>query len=303
MSDVHRGLFTIEVADHQRHEPDLEVESVGDGVWTVSDGDHRTIFAGGRDGVVAFNTFGTPGAARAYRRAIERTVPGARIGTVVCTIDHLDHAGYAADLAPDAARVGHELTATVIEGRRSDGQLPLTRVVRGRGEDLELDGVRMRLRYPGPTVGTGNLAVHLPDQRLLFMVGPRADARYGLFSDFHLRHYAGNVRSLLDMEIDRFVPGRSRTMSVHEAACACDYVEAVQEASQRAFAGGVPIWEYEPMERYVAEALREDFGSLEGFERHIGIGALRVVHHYLTGGWGLEDTTGPERLAPSAGRA
>jgi glyoxylase-like metal-dependent hydrolase (beta-lactamase superfamily II) len=302
MSDLHSGLFTIDAANYQRREPDVQVEAVGDGVWTVSDGDHRTIFARGREGVVAVNTFGTPGAARAYRRAIERTVSRARIETVVCTIDHLDHAGYAADLAPEAERVGHELTATVIKGRGADGQLALTRLVRGDGEELDLNGVRVGLRYSGPTVGTGNLAVYLPDQRLLFMVGPRADARYGLFPDFHLRHCVANVRALLELEIDRFIPGRSRPMSAHEVARACDYLESLKEASQRAFAEGVPIWEYEPMEHYVAAALRERFGSLEGFDRHVGIGAIRVVHHYLMGGWGLEDATEPERLLAAAER-
>lgn len=303
MGDVHSGLFTIEAGEYQRREPDLEVEPVGDGVWTVSDGDHRTIFLQAGDGAIAVNTFGTPGGARAYRDAIERTLPGATIGTVICTIDHVDHAGYAADLAPQAELVGHELTARVIAGRGADGQLELTRLVRGHGEELELDGVRLTLHYAGPTVGTGNLAVHLPEQRLLFIVGPRADARYGLFPDFHLRHYAASVRSLLALEIERVVPGRSRVMSPQDARRACDYVEALKDGSQRAFAEGVPIWEYAPMESYVADALRERFGSLDGFDRHVGIGAIRVVHHYLMGGWGLEDTTEPERLLTPAERA
>ena len=292
---MHKSVAT-EFDEYHRREPDLEVEPLADGVWTVADGDYRTIFARARESVVALNTFGTPGAARAYRRVIERTLGDARISTVICTIDHLDHAGCAAELAPDAERIGHELTGRVIERRGAEGQLPLTRVIDGDGEELDLDGLRVDVRYPGPTMGTGNLAVHLPEQRLMFMVGPRADARYGLFPDVHLRHYAANVRSLLDRAIDRFIPGRSRPMSPAEVVTACEYVEALQEACQRAFAEGVPIWEYEPMERFVSAALRADFGSLGGFDRHVGIAAIRIVHHYLMGGWGLEDTTEPHRL-------
>jgi hypothetical protein len=53
---------------------------------------------------------------------------------------------------------------------------------------------------------------------------------------------------------------------------------------------------YQAMEPFVAERLRERFGELEGFERHVGITSIRVVHHYLMGGWGMEDTAEPDAL-------
>ena len=47
------------------------------------------------------------------------------------------------------------------------------------------------------------------------------------------------------------------------------------------------------MEGYVGGKLRQRFGNMEGFEDHIGMIALRIVHHYLMGGYGLEDTPNP----------
>ena len=44
------------------------------------------------------------------------------------------------------------------------------------------------------------------------------------------------------------------------------------------------------MKGFVGGALSERFGDLEGFDGHIGQMAIRIVHHYLMGGWGLEDT-------------
>jgi glyoxylase-like metal-dependent hydrolase (beta-lactamase superfamily II) len=128
------------------------------------------------------------------------------------------------------------------------------------------------------------------------MVGPRADARYGLFPDFHITQYARSIRSLLELDFDTFVPGRGPVMQKAELERAIDYAEALSEAVQRAFAEGVPIWIYEMMAPYVSQALQGQFGDLEGFEAHVGIGAMRFVHHYLMGGWGIEDTHEPEQV-------
>ena len=69
-----------------------------------------------------------------------------------------------------------------------------------------------------------------------------------------------------------------------------NFVEAVMTACQHAFINFVPIWLYEPMKGFCMEQLGEQYGDLEGFEGHIGQMAIRIVHHYLMGGWGMEDT-------------
>ena len=50
------------------------------------------------------------------------------------------------------------------------------------------------------------------------------------------------------------------------------------------------MWMYEPMKGYLMGKRGEKYGDLEGFEGHVGQMGIRVVHHYLMGGWGLEDT-------------
>ena len=123
----HQGIFTRD--DTQAYlaaEPEMKTEQLSDRLWTVSDGHGRSIFVEGNHGVIAFDTFGTPGRARAYRSAGEQAVPGKSVGTVIYTHDHLDHTGFAADFAPDATIVADEMTAKVIKLREADGQLPVT---------------------------------------------------------------------------------------------------------------------------------------------------------------------------------
>jgi hypothetical protein len=94
-----------------------------------------------------------------------------------------------------------------------------------------------------------------------------------------------------DTSFETFVPGRFVPMERSAAVFAIDYVEALDEACQRAYLEpGVFIWLMDAVGAWVADGLRSRFGQLDGFEMHLPLGAFRFVHHYLMGGWGLEDT-------------
>jgi len=290
-----RGIFTHDsLQAYLSKEPKLAVEPLGEGLWTVSDGLLRTIFAEGAEGVIAFDTFGTPGAARAYAKAIAEVIPSKPVKTVIYSHDHLDHAGFAADLAPKADIIADEMTARVIELRGAEGQLPPTRTVSGGKNSLEIDGVRFDLLNPGPTHGAGNLAAYFADHKLLFMSDTiLPNARYGLLPDYHIANLARFMRGFLELEFETFVPGRYGVTDKAAIERGADYIEAIQETCQQAFVQGVPVWILSEITGYVKQKLREKFGDLDGFEEHVGLTAFRIVHHYLMGGWGLEDTPEP----------
>ena len=287
-----RGMFTLEAAQaFLAREPEMQVEPLSERLFTVTDGHCRTIFVAGKSGVIAFDTFGTPGRARAYRRAIESALPGKPVRTIVYSHDHLDHAGFAADLAPGADIVADELCAKVVKLRGAEGQLPPTRVLSGHRHELTIDGVELVLLNPGPTHGTGNMAAWFADEGVLFSSDTiLANAKYGFMPDYTFCNFVRFMRGFLELDWNRFVPGRFGLTDRAGFERGCDFIEAVMVESQKAFAGFVPIWEYEPMKGFVGSALRERFGDLEGFDGHIGQMAVRCVHHYLMGGWGLEDT-------------
>jgi glyoxylase-like metal-dependent hydrolase (beta-lactamase superfamily II) len=264
-------------------------EQLAEGLWTVAAGDHRAAFVAGEDGVVALNSFGSPELAGAYREAIDAAALGLPIVAVVATIDHLDHSGCVADLAPEVVVIAHEDAAAVIAGRGAERQTVPQRLVAGTGATLSLGGAELRLIHLGPTVGSGNLAVHVPAQRALFMVGPRADARYGLFADAHLGRIPAAVRPLLDLDVDVVIPGRGPVMGRDELERALDYLDAIHEATQLAYTHGVAVWDVRAIHDFVRELLIGSYGDLGGFDEHIAAGALRFAHYYLMGGWGLED--------------
>jgi glyoxylase-like metal-dependent hydrolase (beta-lactamase superfamily II) len=294
----HKGLFTSnKMQAYLAAEPAMDTAQLSERVYTVSDGTVRSIFLAGDTGVIAFDTFGTPGRARACRAAIERALPGKTIHTIIYSHDHLDHAGFAADLAPDAEIIADEMCAKVITLRKADGQVAPTKTLSGREHDIELDGIRFRLLNPGPTHGTGNLSAFFPDDRILYSSDTvLTNARYGLMPDYHVANFVTFMRSFLRLGFDTFVPGRYAVGNRDDFSRGCDYLEAIQIASQQAFVELVPIWVLGAMQGYVGEKLRDRFGDLDGYDQHVGLTSIRIVHHYLMGGWGLEDTPSPGYL-------
>jgi glyoxylase-like metal-dependent hydrolase (beta-lactamase superfamily II) len=294
----HMGIFTSDkLHDYLAFEPGMRAEQLSERIWTVSDGLCRTIFLEGDNSVVAFDTFGTPGRARAYRAAIEQAVPGKPIKMVVYSHDHLDHAGFAADLAPEAEIVADEMTAKVIDLRDADGQLPVTRPLSGRENPVNIDGAEFLLINPGPTHGTGHLSAYFATEKILFSSDTiLPNARYGFMPDYHLANFVRFMRELADLDFQTFVPGRHQVSDRERFIMGCDYIEALSVACQEAFVEMVPIWVHDAMADYCKAKLGSRFGGLDGFDQHIGQTAIRIVHHYLMGGWGLEDTPEPAIL-------
>jgi glyoxylase-like metal-dependent hydrolase (beta-lactamase superfamily II) len=295
MSNLNTGIFTAaNTREYLEREPEMSVEQLSGRMWTISDGVRRALFLEGDSSIVAFDTFGTPGAAQAYRKAVEATIPGKAIGTVIYSHDHLDHAGFAADFAPRADIIADEMCAKVIRLRQAKGQSAPTRLLSGTRNEMVIDGLQFTLLNPGPTHGTGHLSAYFVEERLLFSSDTiLPNARYGLLPDYHIWNFVKFMRGFLDLDWDAFVPGRYEVTDRARFMHGCDFIEAVQEESQRAFAEFVPIWMMDAMQGYVGAKLQDRFGDLDGFQEHIGLIAVRIVHHYLMGGWSLEDTPEP----------
>ena len=293
-----KGKFTRESAQaYLAKEVEMQVDKLAEGIWTVSDGVYRSIFLEAENSVIAFDTFGTPGKARSYRNAIEQTVADKPISTIIYSHDHVDHAGFAADLAPDAEIIADEMCAKVIKIRESEGQSQPTTILTGEKNVLSLDGIEVTLLNPGPTHGSGNVAAWFENAGILFSSDTiLANAKYGFVPDYHVENFVRFMRGFLELEWDVFVPGRYDITDRAGFSRGCDYFEAVQIETQNAFANYVPVWAFEPIKGFVMNNLAEKYGDLEGFEEHVGLTAIRIVHHYLMGGWGLEDTHEPQVL-------
>lgn len=295
----HRGIFTIPGAlPIQSAWRDITYEPVRDNVWTASEGIYRTLFVEGNKGIIAMDTFSTPGGARAYRMAVQRVFPEKRIHTIVYSHDHLDHTGYAANLEPEAKILAHELCAKVVAARQSDGQLVPHESWPDERREFRIDGAHFELIYPGATHGDGNVAVYFPQSHILFMVDTVIPgAGYTFFPDYHCGPYVPTMRRLLSLDWDLFVPGHFWSVDRRGFEDNLDYHERIAELAQRAIADGIDEGDLEEATRYAREKLGSGYGNLFRFHEYVGMNLMRYISHCRTGGWGLEGN-----LAPKTGR-
>jgi glyoxylase-like metal-dependent hydrolase (beta-lactamase superfamily II) len=304
----HCGIFTVPGSDAiQGAWRDITYVPVRDNIWSVSEGIYRTIFVEGESGVIAFDTFSTPGGARAFRGAMQRVFPRKNVNTIVYSHDHLDHTGYAADLAPDADIIAHDLANRVIECRGSDGQLPATETWSGERKTYRIDSVEFELIYPGPTHGDGNIAAYFPQSKfgniaayfpqskLLFMVDTVIPGvGYTFFPDWHMSPYVPTMRRFLSLDWDTFVPGHFWITDRAGFADNLDYYDLMAEIAQEAIGAGLDADDYAEVIKYTQQNLMPKFGSFFRFDEYCAMNLSRYMQHYLTGGWGIEGNMAAE---------
>lgn len=285
----HCGIFTINNLSAQGAWRDIAYQPVRDNIWTVSEGIYRTIFLEGKKGCIAFDTFTTPGTARAYATAVGRVFPKKPIHTIVYSHEHLDHCGYAADLAPTADIIAHDYANRVIVARESDGQTPANEVWDGERKSYLIDDCYFELIYPGPTHGDGNAAAYFPQSKVLFMVDTvAAGVGYFYLMDYHLSVYVDVMRRFLSLDWDIFVPGHFWTLTRQQFCEILDYWERQFEVGQQAIVDGVDPHDWPGLNKYTQEKLAPlDKGQFRFYE-YAAINLSRYMQEYLSGGWGIE---------------
>lgn len=286
----HRGIFTlggnIPILGAWR---DITFVPVRDNIWSVSEGIYRSIFLKGSKGVIAFDTLTTPGTARAYAAAIGRVFPTRPIHTLIYSHDHLDHTGYAADMAPDAHIIAHDLCDRVIRARQSDGQLPAAEVFAGERQAFSIDGNDFELIYPGPTHGDGNLAAWFPASKVLFMVDTIIPGvGYTFFPDWHLTPYVAAMKRLLSLDWDIFVTGHFWITDRQGFNDSVDFYERMAAVAQQAIFDGLDPQDFAEVKKYTDLNLAAEFGELYRFGEYCAMNLSRYMQQFLTGGWGIE---------------
>ncbi|MCU7893441.1 MAG: MBL fold metallo-hydrolase, partial [Candidatus Thiodiazotropha sp. (ex Ustalcina ferruginea)] len=274
---------------------DITYSPVRDKIWSVSEGIYRSIFLKGRKGVVAFDTLTTPGTARAYASSVGRVFPNDPIHTIVYSHDHLDHTGYAEDMAPEAHIIAHELCDKVIRRRQSDGQLAATETFVEERKDFSIDGVEFELIYPGPTHGDGNIAAYFPQSKLLFMVDTVIPGvGYTFFPDWHLVPYVPVMKRLLSLDWDLFVPGHFWITDRQGFIDNLAYYDRMADMAQQAIFDSIDPHNFTEVKKYTKANLRGEFGELFRFQEYCAMNLSRYMQHYLTGGWGIEGNWQPD---------
>lgn len=292
----HCGIFTLRGdIPIQGAYRDICYVPLRNNIWTASEGIYRTVFLEGKKGVVAFDTFGTPGTARAYGGAIGRVFPKKPVHTIVYSHDHLDHAGYPEEVSPDADIIAHDYANQVIVARAADGQKPANEVWSGERTSYNIDGCDFELIYPGHTHGDGNIAAYFPQDKVLFMVDTVIPGCcYTTLMDWHLTYYVPVMKRFLSLDWDVFVPGHFWTINREQYIETLDYYERLFEFAQMAIIDEVDPNDWDGLNKYTDEKLGPLYADNFRYYEYAAMNLWRFMQDYLSGGWGIEGNLKPD---------
>ncbi|MGH8209002.1 MAG: MBL fold metallo-hydrolase, partial [Steroidobacteraceae bacterium] len=166
-----------------------------------------------------------------------------------------------------------------------------------------IDGVEMEMFYPGPTHGDGNIAIYFPSSRVLFMVdNVQTGIGYTFFPDHHIEPYTGNMRRLLDLDFDIFIPGHFWLMSRDDFCNSLNLFDTLVEDAKQALIEGCDPTDLGELDRWCHQKLAARYERHFRFHEYIAQNMMRFMHHHLTGGWGVDGATPPAEGPISRGR-
>lgn len=151
----------------------FRTESLGGGVYMVSDGTYNTMFVVSDVGVILADAPATMG--DKPLKSIQEVAPGAKVVALVYSHSHLDHIGYAGEVLkafPGIPIYAHEETRkTLVQAGDPKRPVP-TQVFDTVDVDypLVVGNQKLLLRYPGANHEPGNIGIYHPGQKVLMLV-------------------------------------------------------------------------------------------------------------------------------------
>lgn len=266
-----------------------EIVEVARGVYArLHDGLTNAGIIVGDDSVLVIDSLRVPSFARELRADVRR-ITDKPVRYLVDTHGHWDHA-FGNEEFTDAIIVGHvncrrELEeygeawrdGVVARNNQWSGEIKTVRITPpdltfDRRLELHFGGRRVDLVYLGRAHTSGDIFVHLPEDRLLFTGDVAQDGGVPYMLDGHMRDWVETDTRLLDLPFERFVSGHGPIGTKPALVEARDFMAALVSNAEGALRDGQDVPQATVT---VRDALKGRFGDWRGFER-LGDGVARL---------------------------
>ena len=212
-----------------------------------------SLFVVGTRGVLVADGQGSPEATRTMLERI-RTVTDRPVRWYVVGSDHGDHTAGNSELPRDVHWVVHPTSKARLERDSASavargGSPPRTVVVppvamTGEREVIDLGGITVEVLFLGRAHTGGDLMVHVPRDRILFMSEAYLNRVFPAMRSAYPSEWIATLDRALAMEVERYVPGHGfieePRVSREELAAFRGAVAAVIAEVRRLHARGLP---------------------------------------------------------------
>ena len=250
------------------------VQELAPGVYSYeqlrSAGDERfttvSMFVVTDEGVLVADGQGSPAETRRLIETIAEITDQPITDVVICS-DHGDHTAGNAEFPSTVRFWAHPTSQAVLQAAAENPNRPAdappvvvpSHLVES-AETLHLGGREIRLLFLGRAHTGGDLVVHLPAERILFMSEAYLHRVFPAMRSAYPSEWVAMIEAAQAMEIDTYIPGHGFVDSPQILAEELEryrqaLVQVIEEAS-RLHAAGLPL------EEAVEEA---DFGELNGW--------------------------------------
>lgn len=177
-----------------------------------------SLFVVGRNGVLLADGQGSPAATRTMLEKI-RTVTSLPVRWYVVGSDHGDHTAGNAELPKDITFIVHPTSraqlvrdSTSAAASARGGQPPRVvvvppRAMTGDKETIDVGGILVDVRFLGRAHTGGDLVVHLPREKILFMGEAYLNRVFPAMRSAYPDEWVSVIDRALAMDITRYVPG------------------------------------------------------------------------------------------------
>ena len=206
------------MAAAQQQNPPLVVMPLKGGVyWSSGGAGGNTGFIIGQNSVIVIDAKTTPESAKDMLSQIAKITPKP-VKTVILTHSDRDHVNGLAAFPKDVKVIAQENNKKEQEAALEAGgpsapprdYLP-AQVVTKEKESLKIDGVNLTLLHTGRAHTSGDLAIYLPDQKIVFtgdlVTSNRPDVLIHLEKNGSSEGWVRFVKTLAALDADTYVPG------------------------------------------------------------------------------------------------
>lgn len=241
------ALATVAVAQPQT--PPLSVKPLTGGVyWTEGGAGGNTGIIIGQNGVIVIDAKTTAASAKEMLADIAKLTPKP-VTHVILTHSDGDHVNGLAGFPKGLTIIAHENNKKEQEEALKAGgrgappadYLP-TQVVTKKKETLTLDGVKVTLIHVAPAHTSGDLAVYLPAQKIVFtgdlITSNRPDPLIHLNKHGSSEGWIQFVKTLASLDADTYVPGHGDLQTKADIEKRLSETEAKRAKIQKLVAQG-----------------------------------------------------------------